>query len=141
MNQDLEKNLPEVLKKIKEQVSDSDAIWVFTPEYNGMIPGTIKNLFDWLSRPWEPGNYASGTPIKGKPVTISGVGGSNQTKGSRELLDKLLKRIGMKVMSEPSYGFSVPPKEMKSDSWVITDEEVKKLTTQVDDFLSFVKNN
>ena len=29
----------------------ADGVWLFTPEYNYSIPGTVKNILDWLSRP------------------------------------------------------------------------------------------
>ncbi len=140
MNQDLEANLPEEIKNIKDQVNKADAIWIFTPEYNGMIPGVLKNLLDWLSRPWIPGNYASGTPLKGKPVTFSGVGGRNQTKSCREMLNILLKRLGMKVMSEPSCGFSFTPEMQKTDTLELTNDDIQLLKDQIDAFLSFIKS-
>lgn len=141
MNQDLEPDPPESIKNVKETVSKAEAVWIFTPEYNGMIPGLLKNLLDWLSRPNIPGVYASGTPIKGKPVTISGVGGRNKTQGSRAQLEILLKRIGMKLMESPSEGFAVSPAEMKDDNWIITEDDIKSITIQVDAFLKFIEEN
>lgn len=141
MNQDLEADLPDTIKNVRNTVKEAEAIWIFTPEYNGMIPGPLKNLLDWLSRPFIPGNYASGTAIKGKPVTFSGVGGNNKTQSSRAQLDTLLKRIGMNVMSEPSCGFSFTPAMMKEDKWTINEEETKELESQVDAFLKFIEEN
>lgn len=141
MNQDLEADLPEYIAYVKEQVRDSDGVWIFTPEYNGMIPGVLKNLLDWLSRPWIPFDYSSGSPVRGKPVTFSGVGGGNKTQGCRAMLDTLLKRIGMKVMSEPSCGFGVTPAIMKSDNWEMSKEEIDELKKQAEAFLKFIKEN
>lgn len=139
MNQDLEKDLPESIVKVKECVGESDALWIFTPEYNGMIPGVLKNLLDWLSRSYVPGDFSSGTPVKGKPVTFTGAGGANMTKSSREQLGILLKRIGMKVMDDPSYGFRVPPESMQSDHWELTQEDINDLKDQADAFLKFIE--
>lgn len=141
MNQDLEKNLPESVKEVKETVQKAPAIWIFTPEYNGMVPGLLKNLLDWLSRSNIPGDFSSGTPIKGKPVTFSGVGGNNQTKSSREQLGILLKRIGMKVMDDPSFGFKVSPEGMKTDHWEITETDKEEIEKQINAFLKFIKEN
>ena len=46
--------------------AEADAALVVTPEYNGSIPGVLKNAIDWLSRPF--GNGA----LKGKPLAVIG---------------------------------------------------------------------
>lgn len=49
---DLEANqgVPEVAKKLGEKIKEADAIIISSPEYNGSIPGTLKNAIDWVSR-------------------------------------------------------------------------------------------
>lgn len=42
--------LPETTVKLGEKIRSADAIILSTPEYNGSIPGTLKNIIDWLSR-------------------------------------------------------------------------------------------
>jgi chromate reductase, NAD(P)H dehydrogenase (quinone) len=47
-------------------VSAADAVLIVTPEYNGSIPGALKNALDWGSRPRETAVF------RGKPVAVIG---------------------------------------------------------------------
>lgn len=78
-NQDIEFPTPAVVELARKQVAKSDALWVFTPEYNHGVPGGLKNTIDWLSRPSEDGSTAV---IRGKIATFSGVGGSGCVRHS-----------------------------------------------------------
>ena len=80
LSQDIEQPEPVVVAQIRKTVSDADAIWIFTPEYNLSYPGHLKNLLDWLSRPVIPMDYGTPTCINGKPVAISGAGGKAATR-------------------------------------------------------------
>jgi len=60
--------IPGAVKALKEMVIASDGVLLATPEYNGGIPGVMKNAIDWLSRP--------GTDIpkvfRGRPFALLG---------------------------------------------------------------------
>ena len=64
-NADLE-DAAEPVVALRQAAADADAALVVTPEYNGSIPGVLKNAIDWLSRPF--GNGA----LKGKPLAVVG---------------------------------------------------------------------
>ncbi|OCB52499.1 FMN reductase [Mycobacterium vulneris] len=51
---------------LRAAAAEADAALVVTPEYNGSIPGVLKNAIDWLSRPF--GNGA----LKDKPLAVVG---------------------------------------------------------------------
>lgn len=57
---------PEPVAALREAAARADAALVVTPEYNGSIPGVLKNAIDWLSRPF--GNSA----LQGKPMAVVG---------------------------------------------------------------------
>lgn len=42
--------IPAGAKKLAERIRRADAVIISTPEYNGGIPGPLKNALDWVSR-------------------------------------------------------------------------------------------
>lgn len=65
-NEDIEKPLPKPVLELKRQIISSDAILFVTPEYNYSIPGVLKNVIDWGSRPFGDNSWND------KPVAIIG---------------------------------------------------------------------
>src|SRR5262249_15540516 len=51
-DQDLDgPDAPTSVMRLREEWGSADAILFATPEYNGSIPGGLKNAIDWASRP------------------------------------------------------------------------------------------
>lgn len=50
-DQDLEEDVPASVRRLREDWAAADAILFSTPEYNGSVPGGLKNAIDWASRP------------------------------------------------------------------------------------------
>jgi NAD(P)H-dependent FMN reductase len=66
-NEDIDnESVPEVVAALRDAAARADAALVVTPEYNGSIPGVLKNAIDWLSRPY--GNGA----LNDKPLAVIG---------------------------------------------------------------------
>src|SRR5467141_3152624 len=66
-DQDLElEGPPEPVARLREAWGSADAILFATPEYNGSIPGGLKNAIDWASRPF------ADTVLRNKPVAVIG---------------------------------------------------------------------
>jgi chromate reductase len=69
-------------------VRDADAILFVTPEYNGSIPGVLKNAVDWASRP-TPATSA----LANKPVAV--IGASTSMFGAVWAQAELRKALGL----------------------------------------------
>ncbi|BBY79367.1 NAD(P)H-dependent oxidoreductase [Mycolicibacterium pulveris] len=66
-NEDIDNDaVPEPVAALRRRGAESDAALVITPEYNGSIPGVLKNAIDWLSRPFGEG------ALKDKPLVVTG---------------------------------------------------------------------
>ena len=131
LNQDIEQPEPAAVARIRKAVSEADALWFFTPEYNSSYPGHLKNLLDWLSRPVIPLDYGTPTCINGKLVAISGAGGKAATANCRAKLTELLTFIKADVLAEQT-GIAVPAEAWGTDVLTLTDEQKAQLSAQVD---------
>src|SRR5256885_12171085 len=57
---------PVAARRLRGSIRLADAVLIATPEYNGSIPGGLKNAIDWASRPY--GENA----LKHKPTPVVG---------------------------------------------------------------------
>ena len=55
------------MRRLRERIEDADALLFVTPEYNGSIPGVLKNAIDWASA------RHRGSSFENKTVAIAGV--------------------------------------------------------------------
>ena len=92
-DQDIEDLPPDSVEALKEAIASADAVLVATPEYNGSIPGQLKNGLDWVSRPIRE------SPIRSKPVAVIGAstGAFGAIWAQREL-KKVLGLMGARVL-------------------------------------------
>jgi chromate reductase len=78
---------PEVAR-LREEIHAADGLLLSTPEYNGTMPGQIKHLLDWASRP-----YGKDSSLFGKPVAV--IGASITDYGAMWAQDHLRKGLGI----------------------------------------------
>ncbi|MBX7446933.1 NAD(P)H-dependent oxidoreductase [Mycolicibacterium sp. 3033] len=105
-NEDIDTEPPvERVAELRKVAAEADAALAVTPEYNGTIPAPLKNVIDWLSRPYGK------SPMKGKPVAV--IGASLGQYGGVWAHDEARKSFGiagLQVLDAP--GLSVPTKSL-----------------------------
>ena len=140
MNQDIEFPAPEAVTRVRENVAEADALWIFSPEYNYSYPGHLKNLIDWLSRPLVAGDRQTPLAINGKKVALSGAGGAAATAKCREKLTELLTLpfIRANVMTEPQTGIQLNKEAWTEGRLILTDDQQENLREQVDAFMAYI---
>ena len=84
---------PPAVARMRATVAGADAILFATPEYNGSVPGQLKNAIDWMSRP------RATSVLRNKPVAV--VGASTGMFGgvwAQAELRKVLATAGARVV-------------------------------------------
>lgn len=119
-NEDLESNPPAGVVAFRKAIEEADAVLFSTPEYNRGIPGVMKNLIDWGSRP--PGKAA----LRGKPAAIMGTSGSAVgTAVAQAQMRSTLSIIGMPLVAQPELYIVTRP-GMVNNEGRFTDESTQK---------------
>src|SRR5262249_7782394 len=87
---------PPPVHYLRRALVDADAVLFATPEYNGSIPGGLKNALDWASPP------PRDNPLHAKPAAV--IGASTGRFGAiwaQAELRKVLLAIGADVLDSP----------------------------------------
>jgi len=92
-SEDDEHTWPPAVARLRGAIAGADAVLVVTPEYNGSIPGQLKNALDWVSRP------AGASQLAGKPAAVLGAStGLFGAVWAQAETRKVLERIGAQVV-------------------------------------------
>jgi len=114
---------PLAVTELRKIIRQADGLLIATPEYNGSIPGQLKNALDWASRP--RGEAA----LEGKPVaTLSA--SPTPYGGSRAQAD--LRRVLTAIHAElRGEGITVPHihEQFDIDGRLLDDELRSRLQT------------
>jgi chromate reductase len=86
---------PEAVVALREAIAGADALLIATPEYNGSVPGQLKNAIDWASRP------RGAASLLGKPVAVIGAStGSFGGVWAQAEVRKILGTAGARVVQD-----------------------------------------
>jgi chromate reductase len=92
-DEDLEHDAPESARRLREEWAAADAIFFATPEYNGSVPGGLKNAIDWASRP------KLEAVLRNKPVAVVGAStGQFGALWAQQDLKRILGIAGARVV-------------------------------------------
>lgn len=130
MNQDIEFPAPAEVVAVREEIKAADALWIVTPEYNGSVPGGLKNMLDWISRPVEMGTFGAPAFVAGKTVAITGAGGGSGASLVREELTGLVTRMAMAPMA-PTVGITIPGEAFQTGKMDLTAEHKAAFDAQI----------
>lgn len=132
-NEDLEGKLDDVsikrLAQLREKIHKADGLIVSVPEYNGMMPGVLKNTLDWLSRPFDQddfGNVFLQKPLMLTAVSPGAMGGVRTLANSRDTFYYL----GALIM--PQASGNGRGKTLFGDDGLLNDERtIERLTNNI----------
>ncbi len=93
-DEDLEADdVPESVRRLRQDWAAADAILFATPEYNGSVPGGLKNAIDWASRP------KLEAVLRNKPVAVVGAStGQFGALWAQQDLKRILGIAGARVV-------------------------------------------
>jgi chromate reductase, NAD(P)H dehydrogenase (quinone) len=119
-NQDLDSHLPESVVRFKKQISDADAVLFATPEYNRSIPGVLKNVIDWGTRPYGTNVWAN------KPIAVVGASpGAVGTAVAQSHFRSIMTSFGAILLPLPEI-YIIYKENLVDDSFKITVEGTEK---------------
>ena len=119
-NQDLDHNLPSSVVRLKKEISSADAVLFVTPDINRSVPGVLKNIADWGTRPYGQNCWAR------KPTAMIGTSPSNvATAVAQSHLRHILVAINAILLGQPVV-YLIYKEGLIDDAFNITVEETQK---------------
>jgi chromate reductase len=121
--QDDEHAPPAAVRDLRARIAAADAVLISTPEYNGSIPGQLKNALDWVSRPRDE------NPLRGKPTGV--ISASTSAYGamwSQADLRRVLGILGARV-AEPGLALGTAHEQFETTGGSLADESRAELAT------------
>lgn len=124
-SQDLEVDMPKVVRDFKSKVRKADALLISTPEYNYSFSGVLKNALDWASRPYSDNSF------DGKLAAIMGASpGVFGTARAQYHLRQVLVSLNVQVVNRPEVFVSLAQEKFGKDG-NLTDRKTRELVARL----------
>jgi chromate reductase len=120
----------------------ADGVFIATPEYNGSVPGQLKNALDWVSRPdgHVDGTGLPASPLYGLPVAAaSASSGQFGAVWARDDLAKVLRTQGARPIVEPSVTVPTAHQAFGDDGDLTTAATRERLVQLLDELAAMVR--
>jgi chromate reductase, NAD(P)H dehydrogenase (quinone) len=132
-NQDHDQNPPEQVARVKAQIAAADALLFVTPEHNRSLPAALKNVLDWVSRPYGKNLWA------GKPAGIVGASlGAVGTAVAQGHLRGVLGYLDVPTLGQPEVYIQFTKDLIDDDGNVNSDETRKFLQAFIDRYAAWI---
>jgi chromate reductase, NAD(P)H dehydrogenase (quinone) len=133
-NQDHDQNPPDQVRRVKAQVTAANGLLFVTPEHNRSLPTALKNVLDWVSRPYGQNLWA------GKPGAITGASvGTVGTAVAQGHLRGVLGYLDVPTLGQPEVYVHFTP-NLIDDSGDIGNEGTRKfLQSFADRYAAWIK--
>jgi chromate reductase, NAD(P)H dehydrogenase (quinone) len=130
--------IPTAVTELKDAITTADGLLIATPEYNNSMPGVLKNVIDWLSRPPADIDRVFGE----KPVAVIGASlGSFGTILSQNAWLPVLRTLG----TRPWFGGRLMVSRAHhvfDEQGAMTDKAVEEQLRQfIEGFLSYTRSH
>jgi len=133
-NQDRELEIPEVVNEMQEKIKMSDGILFATPEYNGSIPGVLKNAIDWAS--------LDEKTLINKPSMVIGASKNELGTVKAQLqLRQILNTLGVATLTLPGNEVYVGQvhKKMNEDGNLTDEDTIQFFDKVVNNFIDLIE--
>ena len=132
-NQDHDQSPPEPVLRVKAQIAKANALLFVTPEHNRSMPAALKNVLDWVSRPYGKSLWP------GKPAGLVGASlGAVGTAVAQAHLRSTLGYLDVPTLSQPEVYVHFTPNLIDDEGNISNDGTRKFLQTYVDRYIAWV---
>ncbi|MDO5079616.1 NAD(P)H-dependent oxidoreductase [Streptococcus minor] len=136
-SQELETPVLPAVQAARDAVLAADAIWFFSPVYNANIPGSVKNLIDWLSRAIDLSDTTGASALHEKVTTVSIVSAAHQDLAADQYR-ALLPFVRTNFVDQVTTS-AINPSAWADGTYVPSEEVLADLNKQADALLAAVK--
>lgn len=133
-NQELEADPPAAVIAFKDRLRAADGLVVFTPEYNGAMPGVLKNALDWGSRP------SGGSAIAGTPAIVLGAAaGRLGTAKAQMQVRQQFVALDLPDLHKPEFYLPFASQHFDENAVLTDQESIAQITRVMSAFTDWVR--